>query len=319
VALGVVLGLVSIIAAREEKPWAPWIGGLGCGLATSLRSDSLVLVCPAIAVGFWLETPRVRRVVSLARFAFAALPFLLGLAAYNQVRFGAPWRMGYGTGYSTQQGFTGPLFATALHELFSPGRGLLVYVPLLFVALAGTLLLWKRDKVIPLVTLALVACRVLFYAKWHAWHGGVGFGPRFMVPAMPALTFGVLEIARRFATLRGWQRAAVASVALVSIAIQVPGSFTGYEHYWNRITQLPGGVDLYFFNWQYLPIVGQARMLIHRDAIVSAALQPEAGPGRLIAAAFAIAIGSALIAWGLRAISRAEDAQLPCVTPPASR
>ena len=79
-----------------------------------------------------------RAVRDWTRFAVGALPVGLALLGYNLYVFGAPLR----TGYATEGGSTASLFEGRLLEglsglVISPGRGLLVYSPVLVFAVVG--------------------------------------------------------------------------------------------------------------------------------------------------------------------------------------
>ena len=215
VALGVAFGLLGIAAGR------PGLAGAGAGLALLMRVDSALLVVPLLAAGAWLGTRRSRAAVA---FGLALLPALVVTAAYDTVRFGEPWRFGY-----AQQPFNHPLLAGLYGLLLSPAAGLLVYAPLTSVALAGLPAAWRRAPVPAACALALLAVRLPFYAAWWSWSAYWAWGPRFLVPAMPALAVGLLEVHRRWPRLGLPVRALVAAAVTASVAVQVVGATVRYE------------------------------------------------------------------------------------------
>jgi hypothetical protein len=157
-------------------------------------------------------------------FGLALLPALLVTAAYDTVRFGEPWRFGY-----AQQPFNHPLLGGLYGLLLSPAAGLLVYVPLTPVALAGLPAAWSRAPVPAACALALLAVRLPFYAAWWSWSAYWAWGPRFLVPAMPALAVGLLEVGRRWPGLGPPVRVLVVAAVTASVAVQVVGATVRYE------------------------------------------------------------------------------------------
>ena len=223
VGLAIAVALVALQAARLDWRWAPALAGAAAGGALLMRSDSLILVLPAIAGALLAVSVRRRR--AALHFAAALAPFALAWLAYNALRFGAPWRLGY----DGPQVFNYPMLDGLQGLLVSPGRGLLWHAPFVVLALIGLRLAWSRSRALAVFALAILVARLLFYSRWWAWNGGWNWGPRFLVPAMPALAVGVLELVRRFGSRPAWWRTGVVAVALVSFAVQIVGSAVAYE------------------------------------------------------------------------------------------
>jgi hypothetical protein len=73
--------------------------------------------------------------------------------------------------------------------LFSPARGLLVYVPVVLVPLYLVARYWPQLPQRKLATLAVAAiCSTLVtVACWRVWWGGWSYGPRLLVETVPWL------------------------------------------------------------------------------------------------------------------------------------
>ncbi len=84
--------------------------------------------------------------------------------------------------YSGRPGFSYPVILGILSILLSFGKGLVFYIPGIFLGMServrASLRLDARSSLIALV--ALVG-PVLLYAKWWAWYGGSFWGPRFFL------------------------------------------------------------------------------------------------------------------------------------------
>ncbi len=88
--------------------------------------------------------------------------------------------------------------------------GLLVYAPLLVLALPGLFFLLRRDRRLGVASLLAVGVVVLTAGSWHMWRGGFNPPGRFLVPIVPILMVAVgLVFERRglsagTALLVGW-------------------------------------------------------------------------------------------------------------------
>lgn len=195
--LFVALALYSLLLLRERQGWLPaLVFGLGLGLAFLTR----VALAPAVIVldGAWLWIAlRGRRQAPPRRTGFAAsvwLPIVVpqGIAVlawlyFNQLRFGDMLDGGYGPALAGGLfgGHPGRAFAGLL---FSPGKGILWMAPgvlLLFFGF-GQARRWGM-KVFVTTCLALALAVFLPAVLLRGWHGAWTFGPRYLLPALPAL------------------------------------------------------------------------------------------------------------------------------------
>ncbi|GAB4456197.1 MAG: hypothetical protein Kow00120_25570 [Anaerolineae bacterium] len=122
----------------------------------------------------------------------------------------------------------------------SPGKGLFVFSPVLLLGLVGVVMLaragrWRQA----LMPLAMLAGFVLGYAllRNELWTGGLGWGPRYMVPITPFLMLAALPVFQDLLDhKRTWARVAVTYLALLSIGIQLLGTVmpVANYYYWIR-------------------------------------------------------------------------------------
>ena len=88
--------------------------------------------------------------------------------------------------------------------------GLLVYAPVLVLALPGIVFLLRRDRRQGIAALAAVASVVAVAGSWPMWRGGFNPPGRFLVPIVPALAVAAALVAHRrgltagAALLAGW-------------------------------------------------------------------------------------------------------------------
>jgi len=69
--------------------------------------------------------------------------------------------------------------------------GLLVYAPLLALALPGLVFLWRRDRRLGVAAVVAVLAVLLTAGTWHMWRGGFNPPGRFLVPIAPLLAVAV--------------------------------------------------------------------------------------------------------------------------------
>jgi hypothetical protein len=282
VALAIALGLIGVQTNR------PVVAGAASGLALLMRVDSAFLVVPILGVATWVAGARSWQ--AALRFCVALMPAVIVTAGYDTLRFGAPWRTGYF--FAT---FSHPLAAGLYGFLFSPAAGVFLYVPLLPLSLVGLFLAMRRLPLLASTAVVLLALRILVYAVWFGWSAYWAWGPRYLVPAMPVLAVGLIEVCRRWSGLHLGVKAAVAFVLAVSGAVQVIGASIGYEHaaMFSALLRAhppvlgPGFVvdeslpstqavfDRILFDWSLWPIPDEARDLMQGRYLSSHWLAPN--------------------------------------------
>jgi hypothetical protein len=179
------------------------LAGFLAGLAVLAKVTNMA-VAPFALVPLLLDRPDPETRPSLRGVLLAAMGAAVSLsvwAAGELARFGGFFRT-YG-----RDGFCHPLLDGAWRLLLGPNEGLVLYFPLSLAGVAGIVALLRRPETrgIGLGTAGVLGALLATSASWWWWDGTVGFGPRFLVPAMPLLAAaaGVALPARgvpRFAT-----------------------------------------------------------------------------------------------------------------------
>ena len=153
-----------------DKPYAS-----STALAVSiLFRPTNILALPVWAVSAWRKP---RAAIGSALIVIAAGAFLCW---FNYIRFGSILNFGYAS-----ERFGGPFLKNLEGVLFSPGRSPFVYSPILVLAIPGTWLLLRKQPILALICLVVIAAYVFTVARLFNWAGGTSWGARLITPTVP--------------------------------------------------------------------------------------------------------------------------------------
>jgi hypothetical protein len=195
------------------------IGGAGLGGALLVKHE-LALVCLPIALWVCAESDWEWRAIVRRGLQLGGPVLAAGLITlyYNDVRFGNPLDTGYlrdetlGAG-SFRAGLTG--------LLFSPGRSVFLYSPILMGGLAAMVPMWRRDRRTTVLLAAEFFVMLCFYASLVNWDAERSYGPRYLLPVIPLLVLPIAGSIRKSRTL--------VALVLLSMAIQIPGVLVDFS------------------------------------------------------------------------------------------
>lgn len=199
-----------------------WLAGFS--VATNYACILTVLICTIYAAA------NIRRPVAVGCFLLGGLIPAAFLMVYHAACFGQV--------FVIANQFQPPVFRSepsqghllgvfgvpggdALRQLLiSPHRGLFVSAPVMLLAPWGAVkwLLGGTRKAEGVAALCIVLLFLLMNASFNAWHGGNGYGPRYLIPALP---FACLPIALVLARFRLTAGLAAISALLMLIAVTV--------------------------------------------------------------------------------------------------
>ncbi len=238
-----------VVAAFATYRGWPLVGGLALGYALATRIGGVFLV-PVLLVYAWLLRQRLRNLLWLL---VGLVPGLLLIVANNWIRFRSLSEQGY-----ADEGFTGNLFEGLIGLLFSPGKSVLLYVPLLLALPFALLPFARRFRAEAVLVGLLTAVLLVQSSLWWIWWGGWGWGPRFLVPLMPflVLPLGVL-LAARF-----WRWMIGLVLLPLSIMVNVLGILVDFNGYLSTITQGDMAREqIYLWQPAYSPVLAHIRRL----------------------------------------------------------
>jgi hypothetical protein len=195
------------------------------------------------------------------------IPLIIGgllLLGYNAVRFGNPFTTGYNFGLG--EGFTHP-FLRGLYGLTVGGqRGIIWYSPVLLLCIPGWWLFRQRHKRLAWIGLGAVAAQFILFAAWWSWHGGIVWGPRFLLPGIPIAILFLLPV---IALTRPIAIFLLIVLSVISLGINLLGSVYSYFPYISYLfrTFEPFGLDgvmadSFFWDIRYSPILGHLALAL---------------------------------------------------------
>lgn len=222
--LGSLLALRRGLAGARRR----WLAGSGAALGGALlvRPSSALWAPPLLAYLALASRPVERgRDVLAWSLPVAAAAALVG--AYDLARFGTLLETGYGrmAGF----GFTTPISAGLAGLLVSPGKGMFLFSPVLWLGLAGLPGLIRRERALGWTIVGISALNLLFFARFHFWHGDWCWGPRFTVPFTALALLPAAAVLERWSTLKRLARAAVVALVALSAAVQTLGVCVDYQ------------------------------------------------------------------------------------------
>jgi len=167
--------IASLCLMAYEKPQT---SSIALALSIFFRPTN-IFALPIWAIAAWKKP---RSAIGPALIIVVAVGFLLW---FNYIRFGSFLNFGYAS-----ERFGGPFLENLWGVLFSPGRSPFVYSPILLLAIPGAWLLFRKEKILALICVIIIAAYLFTVARVYNWAGGTSWGARLLTPTVPL--FGVL-------------------------------------------------------------------------------------------------------------------------------
>lgn len=224
--LGSFLGLLDYRDSGGPGPVAR--AGLWGALAILTRPESAVVLIPLFAYFAGRARGRGRLLGHGALLLATAATGILGVLAWNWLRFGSPFASGYDVKVGSAQEdqsvrFTTPLLVGLFGQLFSSGKGAFWYNPVLWLALLGWPAFVRDRKAEGWACAGLVVAALVLYSKFWNWAGDASWGPRYALIPLP---FALIPLAWLRPESWGWPaRGAAAAILAASVFVQVLGAF----------------------------------------------------------------------------------------------
>lgn len=256
----VAVALLLLVRALEEDAAGPAaLAGLPLGLAVALQPSSAALVLVLV-------------LAVLVRFRLAGVLVLAWAAPGLLIALGSLLGGASAAAASPQASVAAAgAGAAALALVASPAKGILLFTPVVLVALTGVIRvlraprsrLWDQaqpGRFLPVACLVAALAHVACVAVLGGWDQGPTWGPRLVAPAWPLL---LLFLPEGFAALK----LAGTVLAAVSVAVQALGALS-YDGRWDKLYGAQAGARR-ASGWdiEKSPIVFHARERAARVAV----------------------------------------------------
>ncbi len=207
-----------------------------------------------------------------AHVLLAAVPVAMSAAVigwYNWVRFGSFLDTGY---YPNL--FSSSLLKGLYIQLFSPQRGILLFMPFLVFAPVGAVRHWRKDPLLVSGAVGLFVVYLLAYSKFQNPIGGHTAGPRFLAIVLPGL---VILVGAAWRHLRRPGRYILVGLVAAAVLIHLPLAYINVGYFYaneaaRAATAGPGAGSvepgLLGAGWRYAFEVTK-NVLFHADRISS--------------------------------------------------
>jgi hypothetical protein len=282
-----------------------------------VRAHILVLL-PALSAylvwNAWSREPSARRftIESVKRVVAECAPFAclvgLGITAQIVVSYAKFGQWSYSGAYGGQS-YDEPLLKTLYGFSVSPGKGMLIYTPLLIILPAYWKPFFAQHRAAAWCALAAAASYLIFFAKYEGWHGAWFLGPRYLAATVPFLLVPFAVWWEKSSVT--WRAAALAlgaaGVFVQLLHVSVNFSYVWFREHYDTFRPKHG----YLFIPELSPLAAYYRALISGDQRVDMWLvnvYRAFGASRLMIVS--VPLGAALVAcfWRLaRAVKEAAS------------
>jgi hypothetical protein len=218
--------------ARSAPSAMSWgLTGFATGATVATKPYAALAVLP-VAILLWPTFTALNRRQRVRLALAVCLPVLAWVAVigwYNWTRFGSVTDFGYPPTPMTK---SMPLAFLGL--LFSPGKGLILYSPLVLLGALGLPRLWRRDRSLALALMTFFFGLTALAATTSYW-GDEVWGPRYIVPAAWAMLVPIAWWADT-----ATRRKVLVGVASLAVLVQVVGVSAQYARYTEAVRAVTG-------------------------------------------------------------------------------
>jgi hypothetical protein len=263
---------LAIRAWTRDGLLLPLACGLSIGMAFMVRPSAglfLPVLGGCLAVTVWVRRRFVDALAAGASFSVGALVMVGINALFAWWRFGDPTDLGYQNVYQDH-----PLLSGLTGQVWSLGKGVLWYAPIVLLCAVGAVLLARRRTPEVVVLVAVAAANTVFYARVPFWPGDNSWGPRYTLIVLPVVVPLAIGVLRWTWGLRAIQVAGVVGLLLVG----VPGTLVNFNVvYIEANRELGAGTEAEALRnqWAWQPIRRHLQML--PDAVMDSVGSDEPG------------------------------------------
>lgn len=183
------LSFFLLLSYRQKNNWWYLFGCficLGFALITRISMILAILVTFAYLLNYYKSIATRFREIVLGLVTF--IPFILWQCWYNYLRTGIFYKSPVQTAvYASNNALDGNIFVGIAGLLFSPGKSIFVYAPLLILSILLFKKFYREHQKEAIYIAALTVLWFLLHARLRSWYGAWGWGPRHFISILPIL------------------------------------------------------------------------------------------------------------------------------------
>jgi hypothetical protein len=197
--------MLCLYFADSERPY---LSSLALSISLLFRPTNL------LGLPIWGKSLLEKKGLKVASGIFILISLAI-LGFYNWFRFNSPLTFGYGS-----EQFNSSIVEGLYGILFSPGRSIFVYSPILILSIWGGYLFYQREPRLVASCLPPILGYIVTISMWHSWHGGWTWGSRLLTPIIPLLGFLTASVIEKVWSHKLWLILVVVLIVL-GISIQL--------------------------------------------------------------------------------------------------
>ncbi len=231
VALLLVLAILLMVRYHRRRRFVDaWLFCVALGMCLIFRLASAVMVFPIYVVAAVSDVfgPYKKDLSkTIGKWLLAGVlgtgGFIVACGWYNYARFGSIFEIGYplamATGLGGRKMFESALLPTLAAMLFSPGKSIFLYNPVLLLLPVCIWSFYRRHAVVAVAISSAVIVNFVLYGFYTAWAGDYAWSIRYQAAVLPFLILPLVELFNR--SLKNLAKTMIISIIAVSCVIQV--------------------------------------------------------------------------------------------------
>ncbi len=256
-----------------------WLSWIALGLLPLVKFAYLLL-----SVALWIAdsvTDRKQGIVENRRIFISALPMIVSVAVdlgFNWFRF-HQLKPAYSISENPVAYYTLSLsgFMRGIIGLWmSPTKSILLYAPAALIGLFGLYRLPSSFSEVRLRAILVIGLLTLIHAPLIFWHGDGAWGPRYLMPALPALIICGMIWLDQYKSVPAARKICMAA-AILGIAVQFPAWFVKPAITRNLHESVEPGQNVPYFS-----LNPRVQPIVIEYASLFSLLSSQAGHGSLV-------------------------------------
>lgn len=239
VALLLVLAVLLMVKYQQQRRFFyAWLFCAALGTCLIFRPASAVMIFPiyvvaAVSDAFGSHKKNLSK--KIGKWLLAGVlgigGFLMACGWYNYARFGSVFESGYPlamvTALSGHKMFESKLLPTLAAMLFSPGKSIFLYNPVLLLLPVCCYGFYHKHKAVSAAISCAVIANFLLYGSSTAWAGDYAWSIRYQAAVLPFLILPLVELFNR--PFKALAKTVIISIIAVSCVIQLASAVYNFN------------------------------------------------------------------------------------------